>query len=224
MSRARPGDRAPGTGTRGDLARRDRFTLPGKVAAVLVVVATLMLLVVRFGALRDRLGASRLVAVAEGLTAATATRGDRLSRQVLETNLLRLRRAAELDPYEVTVPIALGGQYVLLGRPEAAERAYLSAVEIEDRAEIWANLVQVYRGQGEVEKAMGAAQRAVALDGGFGRYFSDLQRRRRARGETTVASPMIFVDSFESGTLDAWTVSGTSGSDDPSAVSSDQER
>lgn len=87
----------------------------------------------------SRLGASRALNQVE-LRSKAAIAAGRSSRILFAENLQVLRRAAELDPLEVGVPIARGAQHLLLGSPAAAEEAYLDALRLEPRPEIFLNL------------------------------------------------------------------------------------
>ncbi len=87
----------------------------------------------------SRLGASRALHHVE-LRSKAALAAGRSSKILFAENLQILRRAAELDPLEVGVPIARGTQHLLLGSGEAAQEAYLDALRLEPRPEIYLNL------------------------------------------------------------------------------------
>lgn len=76
----------------------------------------------------------------------------------------RLRRAQELDPAEVGIPIARGGIHRLLDRHGAALEAFEAARELEPRPEVFAQLGHVYRAQGRAEEAQEAYASAILLD------------------------------------------------------------
>ncbi len=107
--------------------------------------------------------ASRAAAVVKDVTIAASERG-RLSRQLLEHNLELLRLSEPLAPVEVALPIARGGQYLLLDRPRAAIRAYRRALEIEPRGEVYAHLGRAYLKLGDREAAEDAFNLAMILD------------------------------------------------------------
>lgn len=111
----------------------------------------------------SRLGASRALHQVE-LRSKAALAAGRSSRVLFAENLQILRRAAELDPLEVGVPIARGTQHLLLGSAEAAEEAYLDALRLEPRPEIYLNLGRAQllaRNPAEARTSFGAA---VTLD------------------------------------------------------------
>ncbi len=107
--------------------------------------------------------ASRVAAVVKDVTIGANQRG-RLSRQLLEHNLELLRVTEPLSPVEVALPIARGGQYLLLQRPKAAIRAYQHALTIEPRGEIYAHLGRAYLQLGDREAAEQAFRTAMDLD------------------------------------------------------------
>ncbi len=116
--------------------------------------------------------ASRAAAVVKDITIAASERG-RLSRRLLEHNLELLRLTEPLAPVEVALPIARGGQYLLLDRPRAAIRAYRHALEIEPRGEVWAHLGRAYLKLGD----------RVAAEHAFGlAMILDHTQRKRVRG------------------------------------------
>jgi cytochrome c-type biogenesis protein CcmH/NrfG len=61
--------------------------------------------------------------------------------EVVAQNLAALREAAALDPVEVGVPVARGGQYLFfLSRPEEAELSYREALRLEPHPEAYMGL------------------------------------------------------------------------------------
>ena len=158
-----------------------------RVVMFALVLGFLSVAWLRFGEARDLLGASRLVAVAEQSILQTA-QGGQVPPALLRRNLELLRRAGEMDPAEVGVPIAEGGHFFLLERHDAALRAYERAAKLEERAEIYANIGRVHLAAGRRAEAIEAIEYAVTLDHTQHRAFGDIlleeKRRRRAAGET----------------------------------------
>jgi tetratricopeptide (TPR) repeat protein len=130
----------------------------GGILTVLLVLA-LLGQTVRW---RDRLAASRLLANAEALTLAVAA--GQIPPRALADNLKALRRAAALDPVQVGIPIARGSQYLLLGRPEPAEQAYLAALRLEPKSEVYLDLGRAQWLAGRREEALRNFTLAVRLD------------------------------------------------------------
>ncbi|HEX5758990.1 MAG TPA: hypothetical protein VF121_07320, partial [Thermoanaerobaculia bacterium] len=113
--------------------------------------------------LRDRLLANRILRQVELMTIAGSRAGG-LSPALVAANLAALRRAAELDPTEVGIPLARGGQYLLLRRPEAALEAYREALAIEPRPEIFLNQARAYHLAGDTARSREALERTHRLD------------------------------------------------------------
>jgi tetratricopeptide (TPR) repeat protein len=111
---------------------------------------------------RDRMTASRLLANAEALTLGVAA--GQIPPGALADNLAALRRAAALDPVQVGIPIARGSQYLLLGRAEPAEQAYLEALRLEPKSEIYLDLGRAQWLAGRREEALRNFELAVRLD------------------------------------------------------------
>jgi O-antigen ligase len=107
--------------------------------------------------------ASGLLRQVELLSMAAASRGQ-APAQLMERNLEALRRAAPLHPDEVGIPIARGTQYLFLGRPEAAIRAYEEALALEPRPEGYLNLGRAQWLAGRREEARRSFVTAVRLD------------------------------------------------------------
>jgi tetratricopeptide (TPR) repeat protein len=114
---------------------------------------------------RDRLTASRLLANAEALTLAVAA--GQIPPAALADNLKALHRAAALDPVQVGIPIARGSQYLLLGHPEPAEQAYLEALRLEPKSEVYLDLGRAQWLAGRKEEALRNFTLAVRLDPGL---------------------------------------------------------
>lgn len=109
-----------------------------------------------------RLAASQLLARAEAVSLAMASAG-RAPAALLAVNLAMLDRAAQLDPVEVEVPVARGGQFLLAGRPEAALAPYARALALEPHPEIYLDLARAYAALGEPEKARANLDLALRL-------------------------------------------------------------
>jgi O-antigen ligase len=110
----------------------------------------------------QRIAASQLLARAEALSLAMASAG-RAPAALLAANLAMLDRAAQLDPVEVEVPVARGGQFLLAGRPEAALAPYARALALEPHPEIYLDLARAYAALGEPEKARANLDLALRL-------------------------------------------------------------
>ncbi len=93
-----------------------------------------------------------------------ANRRGRLSPRLLEHNVDLLRRVEAASPVEVGLPIARGGQYLLLGRPKAAVRTLEKALRIEPRGEVYAHLGRAYLALGDRQAADEAFGTAFVLD------------------------------------------------------------
>jgi tetratricopeptide (TPR) repeat protein len=111
---------------------------------------------------RDRMEASRLLSTAEALTLGVAA--GRVPSLAVGDNLVALRKAAALDPLEVGIPIARGSQYLLLDRPAAAEEAYLEALRLEPRSEVYLDLGRAQWMAGRREEALRNFGLAMHLD------------------------------------------------------------
>lgn len=129
-------------------------------------------LVLAIGRAESLWRASRAAAVVKDVTIAASQRG-RLSRQLLQHNLEVLKVTEPLSPVEVALPIARGGLYLLLDRPQAAIRAYERALEIEPRGEIYVHLGRAYLKLGDPKAAEEAFRTAMILD---------QTQRKRVRG------------------------------------------
>lgn len=139
-------------------ARRPRRTLPWLVAGAAAVA-----LIFHNGRAFDRLEVSKALRVVEVMSDRMARMGQ-APRQLVSGHFHILEDARRRDPSEVGVLVALGGQYALLGRPEAAIEAYREALALEPRPETWLNLGQVLLAAGREEEAREAYAKAVRLD------------------------------------------------------------
>ncbi len=135
-------------------------------AAGAAMALTLVALVWQVQDGSKRMAASRLLFRAEGISLEVMAAGT-APRAYLQQNLRDLRRAAELDPLEAAIPLALGSQFLLLDSPQAAQEAYRSALEIEPRPETYLNLGKAQFRSGQKEAAQENFERAVKLDWHF---------------------------------------------------------
>jgi tetratricopeptide (TPR) repeat protein len=84
--------------------------------------------------------------------------------EVVAQNLAALREAAALDPREVGVPVARGGQYLFfLARPEEAELAYREALRLEPHPEAYMGLGKAQWMAGRRDEAGASLTTAVRL-------------------------------------------------------------
>ena len=159
-----PGERAgtspaptpstPGTGNGG---------IKGSLLVWPLVALLGLALIGQTGRLRARGFASRLLHHVEVLSMAAVSAGKAPPR-LFADNLEALERAAALDPSEIGIPIARGTQYLLLGQPDSAVRAYTEAIELEPRPEGYLNLGRAQLAAGRMDEARLSFQRAVLLD------------------------------------------------------------
>ena len=136
------------------------------LAAWGLVAALALALAVYTGHARDRLRASQQLRVAEVIGARLAAAG-RPAPRAAAANLRLLRQARELDPGAVGPAMALGSQYMLIGRPRAALDTYEEALALEPRPEIYLNMGLAYRALGRRPEAEGAFRDALRLDPGL---------------------------------------------------------
>ena len=109
-----------------------------------------------------RITASRLLGRVEALSLA-AMRAGGAPAGLLAANLAALDRAADLDPSEVEVQVARGGQFLVFGRPEAAIAPYERALSLEPHPEIYLDLARAYLAVGDSERARASLDRALRL-------------------------------------------------------------
>jgi hypothetical protein len=84
--------------------------------------------------------------------------------EVVAQNLAVLREAAALDPGEVGVPVARGGQYLFfLSRPEEAELSYREALRLEPHPEAYMGLGKAQWNAGRKDEAGQSLTTAVRL-------------------------------------------------------------
>jgi tetratricopeptide (TPR) repeat protein len=131
---------------------------------VLPLLATALLLqLVRAERL---LRASRMVGSVEQMTQNFLTSQPRRSptKGRLRYNLDFLAEAGKLAPGWVHIPVNRGHQYLLLKRPQEAIQEFNQALEIEPRAEVYANLGTAYEMAGETAAARQAYEKMELLD------------------------------------------------------------
>lgn len=179
------------------------------ILAPLLVAA----LVLEAGRAARHLQANRVVAAVKRVTVEANQRG-RLSKPLLERNVRLLREAERLAPADVTIPIARGGQYMMMDRYVAAIQTFEKALEIEPRGEVYAHIGKAQLKLGRRAEADVAFFRAIRLDHNQRRhlvgYFRPLKSRARRAAQHAEAGA-IFVDDFESGDLSGWSGSQSRG-------------
>ncbi len=131
------------------------------LAGILTLLAVAALLLQTHRAL-SHIQASKILLRAEQETLASSSSGH-LDPLVLRSNLARLRRAAEQDPVEVRIPIAIGTMHLLLRNPNEAVHAYRRALEVEERYEIYQNLAEAQRRAGNLKGAQRSHEKALKL-------------------------------------------------------------
>lgn len=124
-----------------------------------------------------RLRAQRLLWSVETRTI-TLLQTRSLTRQQIAAHLNALADAEQLDPGEVGIPSAIGGQYFLLGQTKAARLAYRRARELEPRPEIFLNLGKLRLMDRQRGAAVKLMARAVALDPSLAREVPEELRQR----------------------------------------------
>jgi O-antigen ligase len=136
-----------------------------------LVLVLLSILVLYLRQAEGRLRASHQLAAVEQMTVQLAQQGMLASRplapqvrRLLESSASGLREAGERDPVEVGIPIARGSLFFLLGREQAAIRAYEEALALEARSEIYANLGRVHFTAGDLDAAREAFRSAQRLN------------------------------------------------------------
>ncbi len=157
--------------------------VPRTLLAVVGLVVFLGLAALRFGSARDLLGANRLIAMVEGRSRAMMAAGARIPAQAMQQNIAMMKKAEELDPAAVEAPMALSGQYMVMKRYPAAIRSLERAIELEPRAEPYANLAHCYLAMDEKEKAFEAIDMAIKLDHNQRKAFGAILKRERRHQE-----------------------------------------
>ncbi len=124
--------------------------------------------------------ASRAVNVVRLITAqGTSTRS--LTKPLILRNIGLLREAEALSPVDVDLPIARGGQNLLLGRPRAALTAFERALTLEPRGEVYAYIGQAQLAAGLYDEAEESFRTAVILDSALRTRVDSFLKQRRPR-------------------------------------------
>lgn len=137
--------------------------MKGRLVSWALLAVLVLALGVQTMRLRDRLRASQMLKAVEVTTSAAMAVG-RLSTPLLLHNAEVMRRAARLDPLDARIPLARGGQYLLLRQPASAIAAYRQALAIEPRPEIYLNLGRAQLSAGQDEEARRSFETTIALD------------------------------------------------------------
>lgn len=135
-----------------------RRLIAGALAVVLAAA-----LVAQTGRWIDRVGASKRLRVVDVVTARTSGASGRVPREVIHGNLRLLREARRLDPSQVEAPAGIAAQYLLSDSPRRAEEAYLEALSLEPRPELYLNLGRARLSLGERSGALEAFSDAIRL-------------------------------------------------------------
>jgi len=133
----------------------------GKVLAWVLVALVALALAGQWVRTGRRLDAARILRQVEQISVAAAGRAP---ATLYWANVKLLQRARRLDPADSRIPLAAGGQYLLLGRTEEAIEAYHEALAVAPRAEIYLNLGRAQALAGDREAARESFRRAVLLD------------------------------------------------------------
>lgn len=112
----------------------------------------------------DRLvEASQISRGVELLTAAMNESG-RESRALVYGQIRALKKARQLAPADVSIPLALGGEYLQLGDGDEATRWLEVALELEPRPEVYSALASALELAGRREEAERSRSTAARLD------------------------------------------------------------
>jgi len=166
-----------------------------------------------------RMKASQILEVVKTVTQESRRHG-RLTKGVINSNIKLLRLAERLNPAEVLLPIARGGQYVRLKRWDSAIQAFETALEIEPRGDIYRHIGRANFSLGRRDEADRAFRLAILLDHNQRRALKGYLQTPRPKAvvEDTASPPdLIFQSSFESGDLSGWRRSASGGKDDVEA-------
>lgn len=137
---------------------------PGTLLAVALTALLSLALVAQTARWRDVARASRLLGAVQQLSLALV-RAHQAPPQVVAQNLAALREAAPLNPVEVGIPVARGGQYLFfLGRPEEAALSYEEALRLEPHPEAYMGLGKAQWMAGRREEALRSFNLALRLD------------------------------------------------------------
>ncbi len=179
--------------------------MSGRRLAWILTPFLIAALVLEAGRAVRRWQASRVLTAVKNVTVEANQRG-RLTRRLIEHNIRLLRQAEQLYPAEVAIPIARGGQYMMLDRYQAALLAFEKALTIEPRGEIYSHIGHAKLKMGLRDEADRAYRRAIRLDHNQRRHLMGyVQPRKRPKkqgaNEAEGAAGSIFTESFESGDL-----------------------
>jgi tetratricopeptide (TPR) repeat protein len=141
-----------------------RVAVPARVWSAALAVVLAPALAIHTLSLLGRLEASRIVRTTSQVAQMALARGEAAARPVLQANLQPLRRAAELDPLAIGVPLNIGAHYLLLGNGAAAIESYEHGLSIEPRAELHFNMARALLSLGRRDQAVMHAEIAEQLD------------------------------------------------------------
>lgn len=170
----RRAEEAPDGDGREEPPRRPRWVAWGLVA---LLAAALALQSVHA---RDLLRANRILNAVEQTTVHMASAG-RVPNTLLWANLRLIREAETLAPADARLPLAAGGQYLLLRRPGEAVEQYRRSLRLENRPETWLNLGRAQWAAGERGAAVESWVTAVRLHPRFRSEIPDEARREVLR-------------------------------------------
>jgi O-antigen ligase len=142
-----------------EAAAAPRPRWPALVAAGLLA----MTMVFSWRRAERRLEASQIVRAVELINEAMIE-SNQMRRSLLYGQVRALRKALPLAPADVSIPLAVGGQYLLLGDGEEAERWLERARRLEPRPEIYAALATAQGMAGKSEEAQKSRAAAALLD------------------------------------------------------------
>lgn len=181
--------------------------LPGRLLAIGLALAAVVALSARVDQARDRLAVASGLRQLDAQAAALWGQQDRIPKpqleQILRSHLAVLDDLARFDPAEVRVPMAVGGRYYLMGRPDAAVRAYEEALALERRGEVYLNLARSHRAAGEQELANEAARLALRLAPDQRETLESLGFLAPEPGDEP-GRGASFEDDFETGDTSGW--------------------
>lgn len=119
---------------------------------------------------RNLLRADRILNAVEQMTVRMAAAGQ-VQSTVLWAHLRLIQEAEELAPADARLPLAAGGQYLLLHRPGEAVAQYRRSLRIEQRPETWLNLGRAQWAAGDRQAAVESWVTALRLQP---RYRSEI--------------------------------------------------
>jgi O-antigen ligase len=139
-----------------------RGAVPGRALSWTVAALLAVALLGQTRRAERRIAAGRLLGTVETLSFAAASTG-RAPAGLLAANLEALDRAAALDPVEVEILVARGGQFLYFGRPEASLEPYGRALALEPHPEIYLDLARAYLVLGDAARARANLDLALRL-------------------------------------------------------------